>query len=94
MAVENELKIPEALQRRYELSKTYGGQIFPYEYKQVIERIARLEAENAALTTRHLILRRAYHNVEGHNQFLERCENPYCNPKPTFRAAEAQKGSK
>jgi hypothetical protein len=45
------------------------------------------EREIERLTAQYLVLRRAYHNVEGHNQFFERCESPYCNPQPTVIAA-------
>jgi len=44
------------------------------------ERIEDLEKAN-------FNLRRAYHNVSAHNQFFERCEDPYCQPNPTLSCA-------
>jgi hypothetical protein len=41
----------------------------------------------ANLEQQHLILRRKYHNSSQHNQWFERCEDPYCNPKPTLSCA-------
>jgi hypothetical protein len=49
------------------------------------QRIANLEQTN-------FNLRRAYHNASAHNQFFERCEDPYCNPNPPLAAAFSSAG--
>jgi hypothetical protein len=60
----DELKYATDLQELLEIVKD-GAPVDPSEAYDLIERIDREMEENAALFAEHLVVRRAFHNVEG-----------------------------